>query len=106
MTTYQVTYVAMLVDADTPEEAVARAEDGGGGNWEAVEYVAPLDLGELPAPEQRVRAFVDATEIDELAYTFNEEEAIVHVLTLTDLRDLLAEITALRASAQQNGVTE
>jgi hypothetical protein len=34
---YIVTYISMVIEADSPEDAIARAEDQGGGNWEASE---------------------------------------------------------------------
>lgn len=36
---YVVTYTSMVIEAESEEDAIARADEGGGGNWEAVEYV-------------------------------------------------------------------
>jgi hypothetical protein len=44
MPTYQVTYTAMLIDADSEEEAIDRAigDMRGGGHWEAKEVGFPV----------------------------------------------------------------
>jgi hypothetical protein len=34
---YVVTYTSMVIEADSEEEAIDRAGDQGGGNWEAEE---------------------------------------------------------------------
>lgn len=44
MPQYVVTYQSMVIEADTPEDAITKAEDSsGGGHWEAVE----VDLSDL-----------------------------------------------------------
>lgn len=34
---YIVTYISMVIEADSEEDAIARAMDTSGGNWEAEE---------------------------------------------------------------------
>lgn len=35
MQDYIVTYTSMVIEADNEEEAIAKADAGGGGHWEA-----------------------------------------------------------------------
>jgi len=65
VTDYVVTYTSPVIEADTADEAISRADETSGGHWEAEEvtvYVAPTRPHHTPSElaEEAARAVVTA----------------------------------------------
>lgn len=99
---YVVTYTSMVIEADNEEDAIARAEDGGGGHWEATEIIPEtieslcerLDVTLIRAqplgslwPEGKVAVYhmaaaaignswVDATDLTEIEARINRARSL------------------------------
>lgn len=58
MPKFIVNYTSMVIDADTADEAIARAEGSSGGHWEAVPYCRDPEHTHLQAEATRLRTII------------------------------------------------